>query len=201
MYCKMHKHHPNKKLRLNVKPFMRIFKNVLLMLFLGVLLSSTQAVAQNNIDTEESFVSFEIGNMKRTVIGSIKGMNGEVNFDPSNLEGSSFKVCIDPATVDTENKKRDKHLRSDPYFNIEEFPSICFESLLIVPMDNGFLVKGNLTILEETKEVEIPFLVVEESFMGKMDLNRKEYGIAPKVGNFMVREELSLNIVCKLLQD
>ena len=69
------------------------------------------------IDAEKSVVNFKAtALMVNSVHGTIKGMNGEINFDENNLAESSFNVCIDPATINTEIQKRDDHLKSEDFF-------------------------------------------------------------------------------------
>jgi len=57
----------------------------------------------------------------RTVKGSFAGMKGEIRFDEKDLANSSFKVNIDAATVNTENEKRDDHLRNEDFFDVEVY--------------------------------------------------------------------------------
>ena len=96
------------------------------------------------IDTEKSVVNFKTtALMVNTVRGTFKGMNGDIQFDENNLSDSKFKVCIDPASVNTDNQKRDDHLKSDDFFGIENYLEICFESTSIKKTKDGFETTGN----------------------------------------------------------
>jgi polyisoprenoid-binding protein YceI len=65
----------------------------------------------------------------------------------NNLEKSSVLVEIAANSIDTDNKRRDKHLRSNDFFDIHKFKSITFKSKKITKVKNGiFQIKGDLTI-------------------------------------------------------
>ena len=86
-------------------------KEILLWAIALILFLPTQA---QKINTETSKVTFEIGNMAfRVVNGSFKEMSGEIQFNASDLSSASFSVCINPETVDKDNKERDEDLKNE----------------------------------------------------------------------------------------
>lgn len=160
-----------------------------------IMLSALQIQAQSSIDSENSKVEFSIKNMKfKTVEGSFGGMNGNVAFDPENLENSSFNVCIDPATVNTGSKKRDEHLKNEDFFDVEKYPEICFKSDEIAKIDNQYIAKGTLTMHGISNKVEIPFEQNGNTLNGQLTINRKDYKVGDD-GTFMVGDEVKLNII------
>jgi len=162
-----------------------------LMLFLP-----TQA---QKINAETSKVTFEIGNMAfRVVEGSFTEMSGEIRFNATDLSSASFKVCINPETVDTDNKKRDDHLKNEDFFHTSKYPSICFESTTIKKGENGFIAVGQLTMHGVTKEVQIPFTYEKNTFTGTLNLNRLDYQIGEDTSTFMVADEVSITITCQV---
>jgi polyisoprenoid-binding protein YceI len=105
-----------------------------------------------SINSETSYVTFKIGNMGlSSVDGTFKGMKGTVIFDKNNLSTSSFDVTIDPASVDTNKAKRDTHLKEEDFFDVENYLSISFVSTQISKTSEGYLAKGDLTLLGVTK--------------------------------------------------
>ena len=163
-----------------------------------MLMMSIGAFAQT-IDTKKSTVTFEISNMKvNTVEGSFTGLKGTVNFDASKLSTSSFEVCIDASTVDTDNTKRDDHLRNEDFFHVEKYPTICFASTSIIKDGKGFKAKGDLTMLGITKEVVLPFTYENNQLTGALALNRFDYKLGEGTGSFMVGEEVKIQINCVL---
>ncbi|PWJ44613.1 YceI family protein [Sediminitomix flava] len=159
-----------------------------------IILVSLQAVNAQNIDTGNSIVTFEVSNMAfKTVEGSFKGMKGAVKFDENNLSESSFQVCIDAATVNTENEDRDKHLKNEDFFEVETYPEICFTSTSIVKSTSGYTAKGMLKMHGVEKEVEIPFSVKDNTFEGTLVIDRYDYKVGGS-GKFMVGREINLKI-------
>lgn len=161
------------------------------------------SVQAQQIDVENSIVNFSLSNMGfRTVDGTIKGMKGNVKFDKNDLSNTSFETSVDVNTIDTESKKRDEHLKKDDFFDVANYAVMQFKSESITAKDGQFVTKGNLTIRDITKMVEIPFSVEEESgkttLKGKLVINRKDYNVGESYGNFMVGEEVEIEIVCVL---
>jgi polyisoprenoid-binding protein YceI len=152
-----------------------------------------------SISEDASIITFEVSNMKfRTVKGTFKGMKGKLQFDPNNVEKAHFNVCIDAATVHTNNKKRDKHLREEDFFNVEKYPTICFKSKSVSKTTDAYITKGTLTMHGVSKEVEIPFTYENELFKGNFKVKRLDYGIGGK-GGFMVGKEINIDLLCKVV--
>lgn len=156
----------------------------------------TETMGQT-INTEKSVVEFKIRNMGvRTVTGTFKGMEGNVNFSANNPSASEFEVCIKTATINTENKKRDEHLKGADYFDAEKYPTICFKSSQVSRTSDGYLVKGKLMLHGITKYVEFPFKYTQNVFSGSLKLNRLDYKIGGD-GTFMVGSNVELTITCR----
>ena len=168
-------------------------------LLVGLALLAAGLATGQNIDSEQSVVNFKIRNMKiRTVTGFFTGMKGEVNFNPDDLTASYFNVSIDAASVNTESKRRDDHLRNEDFFHVEKFPLISFESTSIQTASEGFSTTGILTMLGVSKEVIIPFSYNNNRFTGALDINRFEYKIGEGTGKASVDEIAHLEIIAVL---
>ena len=161
-----------------------------------VLFLSLSGIAQS-INSSKSEVIFEIGNLGfNTVEGKFKKMSGEVTFNPNNLSRASFDVCVSASTIDTNSRKRDEHLKNEDFFHVEKYPKICFKSQSVSRKDDGYLVKGKLTMHGVTKNVEIPFSHNENTFIGTLTVNRYDYNLGSQTSKFMVSEEAEIQIVC-----
>ncbi|ADY53238.1 YceI family protein [Pseudopedobacter saltans DSM 12145] len=151
-----------------------------------------------SINTEKSVVNFKISNMKVNVVrGTFSRMTGEVDFNPNKISTSSFDVCIDATTVNTDNKKRDKHLRSEDYFDVKKYPTICFKSTTVVKTDKGYIVSGALTMHGVTQNVQIPFTLSQNTFKGSLIVKRLDYKIGNS-GTFLMGNEAEIIIVAVL---
>lgn len=143
---------------------MKTVTKTLTFLFLLVVGLSFQTFAQDapswKIDESHTSVNFSINHFFSAVTGKFKEFEGEFNLDLDNLDASKASFVIDVASVDTDEPKRDKHLQSKDFFNAKNFPKMKFESTgFTKKSDKEFVVKGNLTIRDVTKLVELPVKV------------------------------------------
>ena len=77
--------------------------------------------------------------------GRFNGLGGQFSFDPDDPGNASFDIEVETANVDTNNGKRDGHLKSGDFFNAKEFPKIRFHSTKVTPgSGNSYRVTGNL---------------------------------------------------------
>lgn len=113
------------------------------------------------IDGSHSYVDFSIRHMLATSKGSFQNISGFMNLTDSTKE---MEIVIEVSSVYTGNNKRDDHLKGEEMFNSEKYPTIKFTSSNIEKTEDGYLAKGSLTIMETTKDVEIPF-----NYFGKQD--------------------------------
>ncbi len=145
---------------------MKLFRNLNSLFALALLaVVSIAATALDatlwKVDKSHSRVGFEVTHFFTPVNGTFDNYDAVVNFDPSNLGQSSIEVKIDVNSVNTQNEKRDGHLRTPDFFNADQYPSISFKSSEIVSTgDNSFTAKGQLTIKDVTKEIELPFTLL-----------------------------------------
>jgi len=149
-----------------------------------------------------SSVKFEIKNFGFNVAGSFKGLGGTIQFDPADLNHASFDVTVDANSINTGIDMRDNHLRSEDYFDVKNFPQIHFISTRVANSNKAgtFIVYGNLTIKQTTKEVSIPFTAKPQTdgflFAGEFKLNRRDFSIG---GSGTISNELivKLEVVTK----
>lgn len=156
-------------------------------------------VSAQTIDTEKSIVTFEVDNMwLNTVEGTFSNMSGTVRYSMKNPSSGSFSVCVDAATVNTGNKKRDEHLRTEDFFDVAKHPTICIQSKSISSSPEGLRFAGTLTLLGVTKEISFPFTFSDNTLKGTFQINRSDYGLGNDTGTFAVGEEVEITIECVL---
>lgn len=167
-------------------------------LVLIIALSNPFRGTSQDINKNSSLVTFEISNLGINMVdGTIKGFEGSVVFDPEDMSKSSFRVCIDPATINSGISARDEELLEEDYFNVEKYPGICFSSDDIIKTDEGFLTTGTLILKGVSREVTIPFVVQDNRLKGSLEINRTDYGVGPS-GGFLVGKTVELEIICVL---
>ena len=158
---------------------------------------ATLTLSAQTIDRDRSYAQFKISNMAlNSVKGTFTGMTGSIDFDPANPTVGSFDVCVRAETVDSGNKKRDDHLRKSDFFNVAEYPTICFRSTSITRKGSGYLAKGQLTMHGTTRSVELPFTYRNGTYEGELEIKRLDYGLGEGTGTFMVGNTVKLDIVC-----
>ncbi|MCF1190613.1 YceI family protein [Mangrovimonas sp. AS39] len=172
-------------------------KKIRLVLCVLTMVFSINIQAQQSINNQKSKVEFKIkGGGLFTVKGTFSGMKGDFKFDPTQLNTSKFDICIEAASIDTDNNKRDTHLKSPDFFEVETYPSICFNSKSVSKTKDGFETTGDLTIHGVTKTVTIPFGFKNNTFEGSFAVNRFDYKIGEDIGTFKVGEEAEVTIIC-----
>jgi polyisoprenoid-binding protein YceI len=106
------------------------------------------------IDAVHSGVSFQILHAGVSYIqGRFDDFSGGFTIDTGDPAKSAFSLTIKTASVDTNNSKRDDHLKSPDFFNVKQFPTISFKSTSVKPITGGYEVTGDLTLHGETKPV------------------------------------------------
>ena len=140
------------------------------------------------IDTAHSGVVFKISHSDLNwIYGRFNDFSGEFTIDPSDPSKSSFTMKIKPESVDTNQTKRDGHLRGPDFFNTKQFPSMSFKSTSVKPIEGGYEVTGEFTMHGQTKPITIN-LKGGKTVSGKMGqrtgytaefaLKRSEFGIS-----------------------
>ena len=115
-------------------------------------------VQRFEIDRTHSRVGFAVRHMGvATVRGEFRDFEGHLLLNTADITKSTVSIVIRTATIDTGNERRDNHLRSDDFFNAEQYPTITFESRRVEQGADGYVLVGDLTIRDVVKEVHIPF--------------------------------------------
>lgn len=188
-------------------------------LFLGLVLAAAglQAEPTNwKIDTSHSAAQFSVKHMMvSTVRGGFETLSGTVVYDQANPGATKVEATVDVSTVDTRNAKRDGHLKSADFFDVEKFPQMTFKSKSVRAVSPGKMkLIGDLTIKGTTKEVtfdvEGPSAPVNTGRGMKMGavattvISRKDFGItwnrAVEAGGVVVGDEVTLTIDIQLDQ-
>jgi polyisoprenoid-binding protein YceI len=151
---------------------------------LMIVVQAYAAAVRWHLQTEKSSVSFNIKNFGRIVDGTFAGMNADISFDEKDPAKSKIDASIQVGTINTGNKKRDKDLKSEKYFNQEKYPAINFKSRSVVKTADGYVAKGDLTMKGITKEIDIPFrfenMGDHGEFKGTLSLNRRDFQVGGK---------------------
>lgn len=145
--------------------------------------------------------------MVTTVRGTFTDVEGTIQLDTDNIGASSVQVRLAAASITTNNPQRDEHLRSIDFFDVQTYPDITFVSSTIDEIEeDNFMVVGDLTIRDVTKQVAIPIalLGVQRDPMGNLRagfeatrrLDRRDFGLHWNMpldtGGLLVSEKVTL---------
>lgn len=163
-----------------------------------------------DLDTVHSSVSFWVRHM---VVAKTRGhfekWSASLQLDPQNLAASKVSAKIEAASIDTNEEKRDAHLRSPDFLDAEKFPTIDFTSTRFESTSKDALrIVGNLTIRGVTREVvldtEFGGLAKDLwggeriGFTAKTKVDRKEFGLtwnqALEAGGVLVGDTVEIAI-------
>ena len=175
-------------------------------------IGSGQALAQQatwNIDTAHSSAQFSVRHMMvATVRGEFANTKGTVRWDGKDLATAVVDATIDATTINTREPKRDAHLRSGDFFDVEKFSTLTFKSTKVEPVAPGKLrMTGDLTIRGVTRavvfDVEGPTQAIKDNrgnqrvgASATATINRGDFGLtwnaAIEAGGVVVSDEVKL---------
>lgn len=152
-----------------------VMKKVLgLCLSLFVMVAATQVMAEEyTIDGPHSSFGFSVAHLMITKTnGAFNEFEGTINYEAGDPASFAADVTIQTASIDTNNEKRDDHLRNPDFFNAPEYPTITFNATALTPESgNNYTITGDLTMKEVTKSIDIPVTIqgpVQSPFGGSV---------------------------------
>ncbi len=169
-------------------------------------------MATYKIDVDHSDVMFKVKHlMIATATGVFKKFDATLEINEEDFTNAKVTFEADVDSVDTKNEQRDAHLKSDDFFNAEQFPKLTFKSTSIEKSsDDEYRLHGDLTIRDITKPVELkveyngstkdPWGQERMGFEVSGKINRKEYGLkwnaVTEAGGLVVSDDvrLALNV-------
>lgn len=168
------------------------------------------------IDNSHSEVGFSVRHMMiSTARGAFHKFTGAVDFNEADPVKSTVDVAIDATSIDTRDEKRDGHLKSADFFDVEKFPAITFKSTKVEKTgETTGRLHGNLTIKGVTKPVTLdveylgqaksPWGTTSAGFSAKASIDRKDFGlnwnVALETGGILVGDKVSITIELEVVK-
>ena len=155
-----------------------------------------------NLDTAHSEITFKVRHMMiSNVKGAFNTFTAEVEAEDDTFKNAKVSATIQTDSIDTNNADRDTHLKSADFFNVEQNPTITFESDSLA--DD---VTGHLTINGVTKPVQLevefgginqdPWGNTKAGFTFEGKIKRSDFGLnwnaALETGGVLVRDEVKI---------
>jgi polyisoprenoid-binding protein YceI len=170
-----------------------------------------------NIDPDHTNVGFKVRHlMVSNVRGSFDKHSGVVDINDKDITKSKVQVSIDTASINTNVKKRDDHLRSADFFDVAKYPTMTFMSKKVARVGTDKLkVTGDLTLHGITKEVVLdvegpskeskdPYSFTRIGAVASTKINRKDFGLVwnavLETGGVAVGDEVSITLEIEMIK-
>jgi polyisoprenoid-binding protein YceI len=150
-----------------------------------------------------------------SVNGQFKDVTGTLVSSKDDFSDAKITIVIASKSITTENDKRDEHLRSADFFDVEKFPESTFKSTSIKKTgDNTFVITGELTMHGVTKSVDLiaafkgkiksPWGQTVAAFKGSTTIDRNDWGLkwnkTLEAGGVLVGKDVELTFNVELIQ-
>jgi polyisoprenoid-binding protein YceI len=191
-------------------------KNMVLILSALVLCAGAVGAQTWKPDPPHSRVRFSVTHMLiAEVDGRFTQFDVTLNQGKEDFAGSTVEVIIKTASITTENENRDKHLRSDDFFNAEKYPEITFKSTSFEKTgDKTYKITGDLTIRDVTKNITLDAKYLGSvtdargntrvAFRATTTINRFDFGVKwdrkLDVGGLVVSENVDIMLNLELMK-
>jgi polyisoprenoid-binding protein YceI len=163
------------------------------------------------IDPDHTAAAFTVRHFMITLVrGQFNKISGSIQFDPATPALGSVEVEIESASIFTGIPKRDEHLRSPDFLDVDKHPLLRFKSTRIEPVAlNRFILTGDLTIRGVTRsiamdaeylgQVKSPFDEdISLGFSASARINRQDFGVRwnfdMENGGLVAGNEVFLNL-------
>ena len=164
-------------------------------------------MATYKIDAAHSDIIFKVKHlMITTVTGQFKSFDATLTAEAEDFSDAAVTFTADINSVDTRSEQRDAHLKSDDFFAAEKYPELKFTSTSFGKNGNGYILKGDLTLRDVTKPIELhadfngvvvdPWGQTKVGFEAEGKIKRKEFGLGwdavTEAGGVVVSDEVKL---------
>ena len=167
------------------------------------------------IDPAHSEILFKVKHMMvSTVTGAFEVFEGSATAENDDFIGATLSFKADVNSINTRNEQRDGHLKSDDFFNAEQFPEMKFISTSFDKDGDEYKLTGDLTIRDITKQVVLdvdfngiavdPYGQTKAGFEIRGKINRKEFGLkwgaVTEAGSVVVSDQVRLDLSVQLIK-
>lgn len=195
---------------------MSIFKRTTVLLTLGLLVLAAGAQAADYvIDASHSSVAFKVRHMMVSkVSGTFDSFSGSAQFTADEPGAWSVEAVIEMSSINTNDAKRDDHLRSPDFFDVESHPEMTFKSTGVEVDGDDIMLLGELTLMGVTKPVELelefngeitdPWGNQRAGFSAEGKLDRRDFGMswnkAMDKGGIVVGNDVTIDLEVELIK-
>ncbi len=185
-------------------------KKILLPLLIIFMTMGLSAQTEWKVDRAHSNVQFTVTHLLISEVeGSFRVYDGSIKSTRDDFTDAQIDFSVDVNSINTDNEKRDAHLKSDDFFNAEKYPQMIFKSTAFKKVsDNKYTLYGDLTIRDVTKPVKFDVTFggkakdgngnIKAAFKGTTVINRFDYGLKwnalTEAGGAVVGKEVTIDL-------
>jgi polyisoprenoid-binding protein YceI len=184
-------------------------KRSALLLFLFSSIGVQAGATTYKIDPEHSAVAFHIHHLIGKVTGHFDRFQGTVEYEAGKPASWKTSATIETASINTQSAKRDTHLRSEDFFEVEKYPILTFKSTGVTDIQGSHAkLHGDLTMHGVTKPVVLdleiggvakdPWGGTHAAFSATGKLDRRDFGVewnqAVEGGGVLIGNEVELEL-------
>ncbi len=151
-------------------------------------LAGSAAAAAYDIDASHSSLTFKVRHMMVSkVSGRFEDFSGSMEFDAASPASWSVEATVRTASINTDDPKRDDHLRNPDFFDVETHPEMIFKSTGVEKDGDDYVLAGELTLMGVTKpvalelefngEVDDPWGNTRAGFSAEGEIDRRDFGM------------------------
>ena len=168
------------------------------------------------LDKSHSNVRFNVDHLVISEVeGNFKVFDGSIASPSADFSNAKVAFSVDVNSINTDDEKRDQHLKGDDFFNAEKYPLMKFSSTSFKKLKgNAYVMEGNLTIRDVTKKVRFavvyggtikdPWGNIKAGFKASAKINRKDFGLkwgaVTETGGAVVGDEVRMQINVEFAQ-
>ncbi len=173
-----------------------------------IMASPLSQAADYVIDTKgaHASINFKINHLGYSwLLGRFNDFEGNFSYDAKAADQSTVAVTIQTASIDSNHTKRDNHLRSADFLDVEKYPTASFKSTSFEPKsDTEAMITGDFTLHGVTQSISFPVTKIGEGedrwggyragFEGQTTLKLADYGITYNLGPASTSVQIDLFI-------
>jgi polyisoprenoid-binding protein YceI len=155
----------------------------LLLFFASTLLNVSVYSQKWSLDKSHAKLGFTVSHLVISEVdGSFKNFDAQISTKSNNdFADAVFTLTAQTNSIDTENEKRDKHLKQNDFFDVDKYPTLSFTSTQTKKIKNNqYKIKGNLTMHGVTLPIEINATIT----IGKNPYTKSDFAVINATGNF-----------------
>ncbi len=142
---------------------MKRFRKIILATAAATIFLSPAAILaaeSYKVDTAHTYIVFKINHLNiGNSYGRLNGPTGSFVWDDADPSGNKFEIMVPAANVDTDNEKRDKHIRSPDFLNAEAHSTLAFRSTAVKKTGpDTFEIAGQLDLLGQSHPITVTAL-------------------------------------------